>query len=92
MAVKENIYRDFGMTNLIGKVREYWSLSEFSSIFHVPIPFLEDRHLYKREGDQDTFKRLLTSEINEKLQLIQKWKEIFNTIEDNIIHIITKDN
>jgi len=94
LAVRPNTYQRLDRLNLIGKVREYWSLNEFSSLFCVPVPFLQDHHLYRmvREEDEEQYLRLQPKEREKPLSSINEYNIIFRAIKENISRIIDAEN
>ena len=96
LAVSIGTYQALDIGNLVGRVREYWSLSDFAAIFHVPVPFLEERHLYKcyvitNEYDEEVYKPIYGESKAKNLKFIKEWQEIFLNIKENIENIISNE-
>jgi cellulose biosynthesis protein BcsQ len=92
LAVSKRSYKKCKRTNKIGEVREFWGLKNISDIAHIPVPFLDDRHLIQYENDTSQVSPLKNDKRIKQLESIQRFKEVFSEIYSTIIKIINEDN
>jgi hypothetical protein len=96
-AISNSQYKACGLSNLIGKVPQFFDLGNMSDIVHVPIPFLEECHFIKLNDDDDDsvcYAYLVRDNARKKKLIEQRdvFKFIFSKIVDNIIKLIDYDS
>ena len=90
LAISSEAYQTLQITNMIGKCKEYWSLNDFSSIFHVPVPFLEERHMYKSFFRNQVSGRVDEHEEDEENEEFDNYHDN-NVEEERFKKVLSKD-
>jgi len=85
-------YRECDLTNKLGEVQEFHTLGALANIIHTPVPLIMDSMFYKRDNKDGLLYPVKDSEKNKLLNQRNKFRLIFKTIADNIIHLIDHDS
>lgn len=92
LALTNEQYLECNLKPKLGSITEYYGLGDISDIFHIPIPFLNKNHFYKRDNIDENFYPLGKAEILKKEKQLKSFKRRFNRILDNIMALIQNDS
>ncbi len=98
LALSPLIYRRNERTNKLAMVREFWGLNEISSIFHLPVPFLNESNMYRRieidseqMSDEATLQYLPKQEREKYLNRVNEYRQIYFELANSITKLIQSD-
>lgn len=91
LALSTDVYRRVKRTEKIGVVREFWGLKNISDTVHLPVCFLEDRHMVTF-NNEETVTPYSVQDMLKKIDVIEKWKCIYKEIACTILHLIETDS
>ena len=88
LAISNNIYQTCNKTKTLGEIRNFFSLQGISNMVHVPVHFLQERHLVKYEKNEDSVKNMTGKEKEDYIVRVKQFKEVFDGIYSNITTLI----
>lgn len=86
MSIHKDVYSKINRTCELGIVREFWGLKNIAHIVHLPVHFLQERHLVHCDKN-DFISPMESKEVLEKMKAIEKFKQIFQEIFNTIIQL-----
>ena len=89
--ISKRTYHRVKRTNNLGEIRYFYGLKNISDLVHVPVHFLEARHMIDYDDKKDIIKKKTSSQFKDCMEKIEKFKDVFLNIYKTMMLIIEED-
>ena len=91
LAISSRQYAACNLSQKLGEVTEYHSLGDLADILHVPVPFLEEHHFYRRRDPDGLFEKLSKDQASNMKRQRNGFRDMFSQIIQNMMSLISDD-
>ncbi len=92
LAISGHVYLRCSRSNNLGIIRNFNTLKNISDIVHIPVPFLEERHMIEYDHVNDIVRNMPPQNREKFMEKTLKFRQVFQEIYNTIVMIIHLDN
>ena len=91
LAVSNHVYFQCERSNNLGIIRNFNTLKNISDIVHIPVPFLEERHMTEYDHVNDIVRQMSPQNKQNFMDKTSRFRQVFQEIYNSIDKIINLD-